>query len=502
MKALIDYIESLEITQGEHAGEAFKLLPWQRRFCQRAFKPSVSTAALTIGRGNGKTTFTAAIACAAINGPLAQPRGEVDIVASSFSQAKIAFSHVLAFMRPTIDKNPKEWSVSDSANKAEIRNRKTGIVCKAVASDPRRAHGLAPTLVLADEPSQWVASTSESMRSALATSLGKIPGSRMVALGTKPADDSHWFGKWLAGGADYSQVHAASPDDRFTHRRVWKKANPSLDHMPTLESAIKADCERAKGDDTELQSFKALRLNLGVSDTIKSVVLEANTWRQCETANLPAWQGESVWGVDLGSGSAMSAIANYDPVSYRLEVVAAFPRLPSLEERGKRDSVGTLYERMAERGELIQVGNRTVDVTELVELAYLEWGRPKAVVCDRWRQQELIDALDSADLVDVPVVLRGMGFRDGGEDMRRFRRAAIESKIITSESLLMRSAIAGARTVSDAAGNAKLAKASDSPQRRDHHRDDALAATILAVAEGVRTPIEPPKSKRGYLGLI
>ena len=97
-------------------------------------------------------------------------------------------------------------------------------------------------------------------------------------------------------------------------------------------------------------------------------------------------------------------------------------------------------------------------------------------------------ALDAAGLSNVPIILRGMGFRDGGDDMRRFRRAAVEGKIRTPVSLLMRSAIAGAVVISDPAGNSKLAKARDTSERRDHHRDDALAATILAVAEGIRTP--------------
>ena len=70
--------------------------------------------------------------------------------------------------------------------------------------------------------------------------------------------------------------------------------------------------------------------------------------------------------------------------------------------------------------------------------------------------------------------------------MRSFRRAALDGKILTTESLLMRSAMAGAVTVSDPAGNAKLAKAKDSPEHRDGHRDDAVAAMIIGVAVGYR----------------
>ena len=58
--------------------------------------------------------------------------------------------------------------------------------------------------------------------------------------------------------------------------------------------------------------------------------------------------------------------------------------------------LGISMKKMQDRGELIQVGNRTVDVSELIEWATLEWGEPMSVVADRYRQAELFDALDNA----------------------------------------------------------------------------------------------------------
>ena len=57
---------------------------------------------------------------------------------------------------------------------------------------------------------------------------GQATVSRFVALGTRPADAEHWFSKMLAGGADYSQCHAAKPNDPPFQKRTWAKANPSL----------------------------------------------------------------------------------------------------------------------------------------------------------------------------------------------------------------------------------------------------------------------------------
>ena len=501
MKALYDYIESLTVTQGAHAGQAFTLLAWQRRFLRGAFADGVHTAALSVARGNGKTTLVGAIGAAAVNGPLAQNNSEVLLVASSFQQAKIGFEYVRAFLTPAINANPRDWSVSDSANHARIVHKPTGSSVRAIASDAKRAHGRAPVLVLADEPSQWPDSTSNKMLAALETSLGKIPNSKMVALGTRPAADSHWFEKWLSRAADYAQVHAATESDKPHLKRTWVKANPSLSHMPHLEAAIHADSKRAKIDDSAMQSFRALRLNMGVADVGRAVILDANTWRALETDSLPTPKGKSIWGIDLGSGAAMSAVASYEPLSGRLEVLAAFPSIPDLKERGGKDAVADLYERMRERGELVTTSGRTVNISELIEIAVSAFGTPDKVCCDRWSISELADALDANGLTGVPIVERGMGYRDGGDDVRRFRRTAIDGRIRTPVSLLMRSAIAGAVTVSDPAGNAKLAKGRDSSERRDNHRDDALAAAILAVAEGVRTP-PLQRERTRYHGMI
>lgn len=501
MKALIDYISGLKVTQGAHAGKSFTVLPWQRRFIRGAFAPGVQTAALSIGRGNGKTALVGAVGAAAVDGPLAQPRAECLIVASSFQQARIAFEFVKSYLQPRIDAKPTDWSVRDNQQHAVIVHRPTGASVRAIASDPRRAHGRAPALILSDEPAQWTPTSADKMLAALETSLGKIPSSRMIALGTRPATPEHWFSKWLSGGAGYSQVHAAAESDKPFQKRTWQKANPSLAHMPSLEEAIRADAKRAKLDDSAMQAFRALRLNMGVDDTGRAVVLDASTWRECEVDSLPAPKGKSVWACDMGSGAAMSAVASYEPISGRLEVIAAFPNIPSLKERGAKDAVGNQYERMRERGELVTVGGRTVDVAELIEIAVAEFGVPERVACDRWRLSELEDALDAAGLTNVPIVLRGMGFKDGADDMRRFRRAAIEGKIKTPESLLLRSAVAGAVVVSDPAGNVKLAKSKESSERRQNHRDDALAAAILAVAEGIRTP-PVQRERRKYHGLI
>ena len=239
-----------------------------------------------------------------------------------------------------------------------------------------------------------------------------------------------------------------------------------------------------------------MRLNLGTSEVEVSVLLDARLWLESE--GIAARAGPCIWGVDLGTSAAQSAVAAHWPESGALEVLAAFPRVPNLRDRGRRDSVGALYLECARRGELLTLGQRATDVPALLAAALARFGRPAHVVSDRWREAELRDALEAARIPVTGFELRGMGFKDGAADVRAFRRAFAEGRVTPAPSLLLRSAMAEARTVSDPAGNAKLAKGSQGG-RRLRARDDAAAAAVLAVATGVRRPATP-KPRWRYRG--
>ena len=493
--SVVQHIEGFRVSQGRLAGSRFQVWPWEKRFIFGTFRDGVGTAGLSIGRGNGKTTLLSAVAVATVPpGPLWVPRGETLIVASSFEQARVSFEHCLAFLADVLEADrarrvpDREWRVWDTAQQARIEHRKTGARIRCLGSDPRRAHGLAPTLVMADEPAQWPSSTGSKMVSALRTAAGKQPLSRFVALGTKPDDPEHWFSRLLADGVDYSQIHAARPTDPPGWARTWARANPSMRYLPDLEQAIRSEYQAAKRDPSLMASFESLRLNWGTPDTEQEVLISAGLWADIEgSADMV---GPVCWGVDLGSSAAQSAIAAFWPISGALACVAAFPELPTLERRGHRDGVAGLYRQCFRAGDLLTLGKRTADVSALVRVALQRFGSPAVVASDRWRRAELADALETARVPPGILELRGQGYKDQGEDIRAFVRACAEGRVTPARSLLLRSALASARTQSDAAGNRKLTKV------RRRARDDCAVAAVLAVGAGIRGAARLPKRRR------
>ena len=407
------YVEGLEVTQGEGAGGPFRVLQWERRFLLGALAPGVGEAALTVARGAGKTTLVAAIAAAFLDGEgVAGPASEVTVVAATMKQSRKTFKHVVRFLGAA--GRLKGYRKQDSVNHCVLESKKDGRVLECLGNNPQGLHGAAPALVLADEVAQWPHLRVDAMLAAVRTGLGKTPGSRLVMLGTRPATKDHPFAVSLRM-ADYVQIHAARPGDPEFHKRTWRRANPSLRYFPALEAATRRDAVRARRSPELLAAFRALRLNLGTSDTVEALLLESGTWEEAEGE--AEAEGAVVWGVDLGGSAASSAIAAYWPDTGRLEAVAAFPAVPGVQERGLRDGVGRLYIEAVKRGELLLLGDRAVPVVALVRAALARWGKPSAIACDRWRDGELIEALNGAG-VRCPVDWRGQGFKDGAADVR------------------------------------------------------------------------------------
>ena len=492
---IIRWLESLEVSEGRLAGSRLALAPWQRRFIRAAWRPGVRTAALSVGRGNGKSTFVGALAACACFGPLAERRGSVIVVSSSFRQSLIVFRHCLAFLRPWIAVGGTgangAWRVVEGQHTAMISYRPTGATVEVGSSDYRRIHGASFGLALMDEPAQWPANTRDRLLAAVRTSLGKRENSKLIALGTRPAGGDHFFARWLDGAADYRQEHRAREKDNPHRKSTWLRANPSLPFMPDLEEAIRNESRSAKASG-QLSEFRALRLNQGVQEVEGAeMLIDLAAWRDCEELGEAEAEGPSVWGVDLGGGGSLTAGACYWPRTGRLAAMAMCGDIPDLQQRGRQDGVDRLYVDLASTGDLKVWPGRVPAPEALLREALDRWGPPAAIVADRYKEREFRDALDRAGVPArgkwgrVPVTFRGMGWKDGAEDVRRFRRAVSDKKIRPGESMLLRAALVEAVTISDPAGNLKLARGS-AGGRRSRARDDAIAAAILAVADGER----------------
>lgn len=492
----IQFLQSLRIPEGPSAGKPLKLAPFQKQFVNGALDEAVNVAVLSIGRGNAKTALSSGIALGALLGEWdKQPRREILIAARTRDQAKIAWDFVAGFARSLPEEVQAQLIYRRSPRlEIEFEGDGGGHVLRALAADGKSALGSAPTLVLMDERGHWPLDRGNDLEHALLSGLGKR-GGRALIISTSAADDTHPFSRWIDDPQPgvYIQEHRPAPGLPADDRDSLLLANPGAMHgIGSGIEWLEAEARRsiARGG-SALTAFRLYNRNERVSGETRDLLLTVDEWLACEASALPERDGQLIIGIDLGGSASMTAAAFFWPDTGRLEVFGTFPSVPSLADRGAADGVSGRYVEMADRGELSVLGDKTVPVASWLSqvLRMADGETIGAIVADRYKQAELAEAMDKAG-VTAPVIWRGMGWRDGSEDIERFRRSAYDGHIRTKPSLLLRSAFADAVCLRDPANNMKLAKA------RSKGRIDPAAATVLAVAEGARMLARPKRAAR------
>lgn len=486
--AALRFLPRLVVPEGRAAGKHLKLAGYQKAFVRGAFAQDIAAGVLSIGRGNAKTALSAGIALGHLMGEIApQPKREIIFAARNRDQAKIAFGFLVGFIEGLAEEDQGQFTIR-RGSKLEVETAENGGgLARVIAADGKSILGGAPTLAILDERAAWEREKGDSLENAILSGLGKRDG-RALIISTSAPDDTNTFSRWLdePPPGTYVQEHRPEPGLPPDDLDSLLVANPGArEGIGSTPEWLVAQARRAiaRGG-SALSSFRNLNRNERVAADDRSVLVTVDEWLAAEAApdDLPERAGPVILGVDLGGSRSMSAAALYWPETGRLECLGAFPTKPGLADRGAADGVSGRYVEMSDRGELVTMGDTTVPVDRFLAdvAARLDGQAPAAIVGDRFRHAEFVEALRGAALDRVPCIWRGMGWRDGSEDVERFRRALFEGRVQTVPSLLLRSAFADAITLVDPAGNHKLAKS------RSTGRIDAAAATVLAVAQGVR----------------
>ena len=490
------FMQSLCVPEGPSAGKPITLAPFQRQFIEGAMANTTAAAILSIGRGNGKSAITAGLALGGLIGVWDdQPRREIIAAARTRDQGRIIWDFVAGFAS-TLPLELQRHLIYRRAPRLEIEfgGGGGGHVLRVIAADGKSALGGAPTMAILDERGHWALDRGDELEHALLSGLGKR-GGRAFLISTSASDDAHPFSRWIDDPApgSYVQEHRPAPGLPADDAESLLEANPGAPHGigGSLEW-LQAQAQRAiaRGG-SSLTSFRLYNRNERVSGEARDLLITLDEWLGCETDELPPREGGVVIGIDLGGSASMTAAAFYWPATGRLECLGTFPSIPSLLDRGQSDGVAGRYIEMQERGELSVLGDKTVPVAAWIAevMRHVEGQNVIAITMDRYKQAELSEALNRAG-VRAPCVWRGQGFRDGGEDCERFRRAAFDGLVRARPSLLLRSAFADAVCLRDPANNLKLAKA------RSTGRIDAAAASVLAVAQGARIAAQPRAKAR------
>lgn len=496
----VQFLVQLTVPEGKKAGKPLKLADFQKKFVKGALAKNIMVGVLSIGRGNAKTALSAGLALAELVGALEadpQPKREIILAARNRDQARNAFNFVLGYIQGLPEQDQAQFIIRRGSKlEVEFQGNGGGLV-RVIAADGKSILGGAPTLAIMDERAAWEREKGDNLENNIMSGLGKRDG-RALILSTSAPDDANTLSRWIDDppSGTYVQEHRpvfGLPADDLESLLI---ANPGAkEGIGSTPEWLVSQAQRAiaRGG-SALSSFRNLNRNERVSTENRSVLVTVDEWMGAEVApdDLPEREGPCILGVDLGGSRSMSAAAFYWPDTGRLEALGTFPANPSLADRGASDGVSDRYSQMYERGELSVMGEATVPpgrwLAEIV--SHLDGITPDCIVGDRFRHAEFVEAMQAAGLARAPFIWRGFGWKDGSEDIERFRRAVFDGEVKAAPSLLLRFAFADAITLVDPAGNCKLAKA------RSLGRIDAAAAAVLAVAQGARMKAAPARKAK------
>ena len=475
---------TLVVPTGLLAGQPFQFEPWQIDFLRDALAADTREAALCVARKNGKSALIAAMILCYLCGPLNQPNWRAIVVSLTGALAGELRRQITEIAAASgIEKLVRDYR---SPTPGRIVGQRSAEVT-FLASDKATGNAVGADLTFTDESGLMPESQRgvwDAVYSCVSTRNGR--NVHISIKGTGPM-----FAELLSRrGQPGIVVHeyAADDDADLRDRAQWRKANPGLGTIKSMDYMIDASARAAEIEAAQ-NGFKVFDLNIA-GDVGGDPIVTIGTYQKCVTATLPDRSGDCWLALDVGGAAAFTGAAAYWPDTGRCEVYAGVGGIPDVRARGQRDAVGDLYQRMADRGELwCYDGQRETPlqqfVTDLAE--HLDGVNVGGLVCDEYRAARLLDALDAAGLKHwaARLQVRPVRWKTGNDDVVAFQGAVIGQRVAFPETLTLGSAIRESQLTMDNGGNVKLDKG------RFKARIDVLSATVLSVAAGERNRRDP-----------
>lgn len=487
---VLSFLRSLPIVSGLKAGEHMELLQFQEDFVRGIYsnvddlgRRRVRLAALSVARGNGKSALLAGLSLAHLLGPMAEPYGEAYAAALDREQAGVLYRMCRAYIEAVgwmaNRCNVKDWH-------KEIVDEQNNSIWRALTSDARKAHGLAPSFYVCDEVAQW---RSRELFDNLATGAGKRAQTLGVVISTQAADDHHFWSEMLDAPPDptiFVQLHAAPKDCRLDDPEAWRAANPALGEFLNEDQFADAAARAMRTKSFE-PSFRLLNLNQRVA--AEGRFIEQHDWdANGEEFDPIELEGQVCYGgLDLSSTRDLTAFSLWFPDTGRL-LSWHFVPLDTIDERGERDRVP--YRQWADAGWITTTPGRATDRLSIVRvLAEVRQSYDvRGIAFDRWRFEDLAKLLNDEG-IELPLVEFVPGFRSYAAAVDAFERAVLERRMQHNGNPLLRWQAGNCIVETDATGNRKPSKA------RSLDRIDGIVTLIMAA--GLAAKDEGPQMYKG-----
>jgi phage terminase large subunit-like protein len=278
----------------------------------------------------------------------------------------------------------------------------------------------------------------------------------------------------------YSVIYGAKEEDDWTDPKVWKKANPSLGVTVSIDK-VKAACESAKQNPAEENSFRQLRLNQWVKQSIRWMPMAR--WDACAfPVDATHLNGRACYGgLDLSSTTDITAFVLVFPPEEEEEPYSVLPFFwmpeDNIDLRVRRDHVPyDLWKKQAHllttEGNVVHYGYIERFIKELGEMYNI-----REIAFDRWGAVQMTQNLEGLGFTVVPF---GQGFKDMSPPTKELMKLTLEEKLAHGGHPVLRWMMDNIFIRTDPAGNIKPDK------EKSTERIDGAVATIMALDRALR----------------
>ena len=511
-KAAADYavgfIECLCHTKGTWAGKPFELIDWQERIIRDLFgilKPNgyrqFNTAYVELPKKQGKSELAAAVALLLCCGD-GEERAEVYGCAADRQQASIVFEVAADMVRmcPALGKRVKIL-----ASQKRMVYLPTNSFYQVLSAEAYSKHGFNIHGVVFDE---LHTQPNRKLFDVMTKGSGDARMQPLYFLITTAGTDTqsicyetHQKAKDILEGRKIDQtfypvIYGAKEDEDWTDPEVWKRSNPSLGITVGIDK-VQAACDSARQNPAEENSFRQLRLNQWVKQSVRWMPMDK--WDACTaTVDAEALKGRVCYGgLDLSSTIDVTAFVLVFPPTDEAEPFAVLPYFwipeENLELRVRRDHVP--YDVWQKQGFLMTTEGNVVHYG-FIEKFIEELGEKyniREIAFDRWGAVQMVQNLEGMGFTVVPF---GQGFKDMSPPTKELMKLTLEKKIAHGGHPVMRWMADNIFIRTDPAGNIKADK------EKSTERIDGGIALIMALDRAIRCGNDASESVYNERGIL
>lgn len=488
----VNFINCLSHTKGIWAGKPFELLDWQEQIIRDLFGivksngyRQFNTAYIEIPKKNGKSELAAAVALLLTCGDF-EERAEVYGCAADRGQASIVFEVAADMVRmcPALSRRVKILTATK-----RIIYLPTNSFYQVLSAEAYSKHGFNVHGVVFDE---LHTQPNRKLFDVMTKGSGDARTQPLFFLITTAGTDTHSIcyeqhqkaidlieGRKI-DSTFYPVIYGASEEDDWTKRKTWIKANPSIGETIGFDK-VQAACDSARQNPGEENSFRQLRLNQWVKQTVRWMPM--NKWDLCGfKIDNNSLNGRVCYGgLDLSSTTDITAfVLVFPPVDEDDKyIIKPYFWIPEecLDLRVRRDHVP--YDVWLKTGHL-EITEGNVVHYGYIEKFIEELGTKyniKEIAFDRWGAVQMVQNLEGMGFTVVPF---GQGFKDMSPPTKELMKLVLERKIAHGKHPVLRWMMDNIFIRRDPAGNIKPDK------EKSTEKIDGAVATIMALDRAIR----------------